>query len=86
MPVPVSRDLDQHIIGGRHALGVVALAFLRRDIGGAHLQPAAVGHGVARIDREIHDHLLELRNIDLDRPQVAAVHHVERDLFADQPA
>ena len=47
---------------------------------------AAIGHGVARIDREVHDDLLELQLIDLDRPQVAAVHNLEIDLLADQPA
>ena len=53
---------------------------------GAQLELAAAGHGVAGIDRQIHDHLLELRNVDPHRPQIAAVHHLQRDLFADQPA
>ena len=78
-------DFHQHIVGRRHALGIVALALLGRDIGRAQLQAAAVRHGVARIDREIHDHLLELRDIGLDRPQIAPVHHIERDFLADQP-
>ena len=78
-------DFDQHVVRRRHALGVIALAFARGHIGGAHVQPAAVRHGVARIDREIDDHLLELRDVDLDRPQVAAVHDLEGDLLADQP-
>ena len=47
---------------------------------------AAVRHGVAGIDREVDDHLLELGDVGLDRPQVAAVHDVERDVLADQPA
>ena len=63
----------------------IALAVFFGHIAGAHLQPAAARHGVARIDREIDDHLLELRDVDLDRPQIAAVHHGERDLLADQP-
>ena len=62
------------------------LAFVGGHIGGAQREPAAIGHGVARIDREIHDHLLELRDVDLDRPEIAPVHHLERDLLADQPA
>ena len=32
---------------------------------------AAVRHGVARIDREIDHDLFELRQVDLDRPQVS---------------
>ena len=63
-----------------------ALAVVGGDIGGAQLEPAAAGHGVAGVDREIHDHLLELRNVDPHRPQIAAMHHLQRDLFADQPA
>jgi hypothetical protein len=42
------------------------------DIGGAHIELAAVRHGVARIDREIDDDLLELGNVGLDRPQIAS--------------
>ena len=43
-------------------------------------------HGVARIDDEIDDHLLELVEVGLHLPQVAAVHDVELDRLADQPA
>ena len=56
------------------------------DIGGAQRELAAVGHRVARIDHEIDDHLLELREIGLHRPEVALRHDVERDPLADQPA
>ena len=67
-------------------LAWIALAFPRGDVGGTQLQPPAPGHGVARIDREVHDHLLELRDVDLDRPKIAAMHNVERNLLADQAA
>ena len=49
-------------------------------------QRAAAGHGVARIDREIDDDLLELALVDLDEAEVAAVHHLQLDVLADQPA
>ena len=61
MPVPVSFDLDQHVIAERQTLVLVAGAFVRGDVGGAQREPAAVRHGVACIDREIDDDLLELR-------------------------
>ena len=48
-------------------------------------QASAVRHGIARIDREIDDDLLELRQVHLHRPQIAAMHDLELDLFADQP-
>jgi hypothetical protein len=61
-------DVDPHVVGDRHAL----IGRLRRlfggDVGGAHGELAAIRHGVARIDGEVHDHLLELRDVNLDRP------------------
>src|SRR5579872_4617219 len=83
---PVIDKFDKHVVGGRHSLGVVAGALCGGDVGAAQLQMAAIGHGVARIDREVHDDLLELQLIDLDRPQVAAVHNLETNLLTDQPA
>jgi len=57
----------------------------RGEVGGPHRQLAAFGHGVAALTARLDDHLLELRQIHLDRPQVAAVNHLELDLLADQP-
>ncbi len=86
MPCPVSSHLDQHVVGGRDARVLEARAFGRRDVAGAQRDLAAVGHGVARVDDEIDDHLLELVEVGLDQPQVAAVDDVELDLLADQAA
>ena len=44
------------------------------------------GHRVARIDREIDDDLLELALVDLDEAEIAAVHDLQLDVLADQPA
>jgi hypothetical protein len=49
-------------------------------------QGAALGHGVARVDRQVDDDLLELALVRLHRAQVATVHHIEFDGLADQPA
>ena len=79
-------DFDQHVVGGRHALVAIRRAFLRGDVGGAHRELAAIRHGVARVDREIDDHLLELGDVGLHRPQVAAEHGFQLNLLADQTA
>ena len=41
------------------------------DVGGFQRQPAAIGHGVAGVDDDVHDRLLHLHRIDADLPQVA---------------
>src|SRR5262249_58801521 len=46
-------DLDQHVFADRHAFVLQAPALLGADVAGADGQHAAVGHGVAGIDREI---------------------------------
>ncbi len=47
---------------------------------------AAFRHRVARIDNQIDEDMLELVDVGLDEPKVAAVAQFEIDLFADEPA
>ena len=77
-------DLDQHIFAERHPLVLERRALLGADIRRAQRELAAVRHGIARIDREIDDHLLELADVGLDRPEVAHLRDVERHVLADQ--
>ncbi len=69
--------LDQHMIARR------LLGRARRGIAHGQGQRAAVGHGVARIVGEVDDGAVELRGIDLDRPQSPRDLDVEHDLLAD---
>ena len=85
MPVPVSDDLDHHVVGRRHAAARrAAPPPAAGTLRGADRELAAVRHGVAGIDREVHHHLLELVHVGLDGPQVAAVAEVELDPLAEQ--
>jgi hypothetical protein len=61
------------------------LAFSRRQT----LRPevmdvgeALTRHRVAGVDREVHDHLLELVHVGLDRPDLAAVAEIELHALA----
>ena len=63
----------QHIFADRHGLTDDGLRLFRADVLGLHRQRAAIGHGVAGVDREIDDHLLELMDVNHDQAQVAAV-------------
>ena len=86
MPVPVSITSHSTYSPGGIRLGSIGSRFLGADIGGAHRQRAAIRHGIARIDGEIDDHLLELVDVDLDQAEIAAMHDLELDLLAEQPA
>ena len=44
---------------------------------------AARGHGVARVDRKIHDDLLDLAGVGAYRPELRAGSHHQIDVFAD---
>ena len=79
-------DVDPDIFGRRHALVGEPRGFFARDICCSYGELAAIGHRVARIDGEVDDHLLELRDVDFHRPEVAAMDEVELHLLTDQPA
>src|SRR6185437_15666970 len=74
---------DQDIFAG----GDMLLAELARgrliDIGGADKELAAIRHGVARIDGEVPDNLLELMQVGLDGPEIAPGLELELDILAE---
>ena len=84
MPVPVSATSISDDVARRHAGQAEAARLLGRDVAGADRELAAVRHGVARVDGEVHDHLLELVHVGLDEPEVAPVLEVELDALAEE--
>src|SRR4029077_20052278 len=64
-------------VGIEAATGVVQLHHLR-----LYHQPAALGHGVACVEAEIHQHLFDLRGVCLHRVELG-VHKLEFDVFAN---
>ena len=85
MPVPVSATSSSTYSPGLKPCSRNFWLSAVGHVGGADRELAAVRHGVARIDGEVHDHLLELVQVRLDRPDVAAVTDLELDRLAEQP-
>ena len=56
------------------------------DVAGIDGQRAAAGHGVAGVDREVHQHLLQLARVGQDRPQVTGERGDQLDVLAEGPA
>ena len=84
MPVPLSetRRSTQEPAGSGAAGGLGRGHRLQRGLDG---QAAAAGHGVAGVDREVHQHLLDLARVGLDRAGLADGADVELEVLADQP-
>ena len=79
-------DGEQHVLPGsdlgvRGGIAIVEISIRRLD-----RQPAAVRHRVARVDREVEQHVLELVGIDARLPQAAGEHGLDRDVLAQGPA
>ncbi len=84
MPCPLSSiSIITKSPGGHRRLAEL-LRLVGADVAGPHDDPAALRHGVAGVDHEVDDDLLQLVEVGLDQPQVAAVAHVDLDLLADQ--
>ena len=60
---------DPHVVAGLQSPSLCAL-LRERHVGGFDLEPTAVGHGLPRIDVQVEHHLLELRAVHVDRPQI----------------
>ena len=56
------------------------------DVSSLDRQAAAVRHRIARIQRQIHEHLLDLAGIRFHASKRRRQHHRDLDLLADQPA
>ena len=80
-------DREQHILAGGKSVAVGRdIGLVEIGVGGLDRQAAAVGHRVARVDREIEDRVFELVGIDRDLPQSAGEHGLDGDGLADRPA
>jgi hypothetical protein len=57
-----------------------------RRIRSADRQCAAAHHGIAGIDGQVDDDLLQLALVGFYHAEIAAVHHIQFDIFPDQAA
>ncbi len=78
-------DGEHDVVAGLHRGMEAGVVGVEGDVGGLDGQLPAVRHGIAGVDRQVHDDLLDLSGIGLDRADVRARHHDQIDVFADQP-
>ena len=83
MPMPVSRDGEQHVRAGRAVAVGGDLRLVDVDVGGLDRQRAAAGHRVAGVGGEVEDHALDLRAVGLDRRELGREPDADADVVAD---
>jgi len=76
---------DHHVLARTHAQALGGEALVEMHQGGLNGELAAMGHGVARIDRQVHEHLLEPARVGLDGVLRGSRNGHQLDVFADQP-
>src|ERR1041384_4716369 len=77
---------EEHVGTPRRNLVVLLGGRGQLHVPGLDRHPAAFGHGVARVDDQVHDRLLQLSRIRLDRVESRAQGHLQLDVLADHPA
>src|SRR5262249_17468787 len=60
------------------------IAFVEHDIGGFDGEDSAFRHGVAGVDHQVHEDLLDLAGVGADGAKVGGQHQAEIDVFADE--
>ena len=80
------RDLQLYVASRRHLEGLPsACVRIELDVRGRKRQGAAVGHRVARVERQVHHRVLELRRISDDDRALGMRLPLDRDLLVDDP-
>jgi two-component system chemotaxis sensor kinase CheA len=83
-PLPALAELDtdsrvaygkQDILAGLDKKMLLSIGFVDFDIRGLEGNFAALRHCVASIDRQVHEHLLDLVGVDFDRIQIGTKDH-----------
>jgi hypothetical protein len=77
-------DREHHVFARRQRAGLLDELLLERDVGGLDAQPPSPGHRVARVDRQVEHHLLELAGIDLHQPERGCRAGAQLDVLADE--
>ena len=77
-------DGQQNVSAGRHQRMSGDVLGGEINVGRLQRELTSVGHGVAGIDDEIHDDLLNLRVVDLDHPQAIGEGGRDFDILAHQ--
>ena len=85
MPQPVSVTASCTYDPGFTATWQRRVLLVDLHVGGLDRELAALGHGVAGVDHEVHEHLLDLTRVGQGQAEVGRERLDELDVFAEDP-
>ena len=85
-PDPGIRHRNHRIVAGLQAFMQTGIALVKRGVGGAYGQRAAVGHGVAGIDGQVQHCAFELVVVAACKPYAFAKGHHQFNMLAQRAA
>ena len=74
---------QHHELTGFHGRMHAGIAVVERDVAGFDGELAALGHGISRVDREIHDDLPDLAGIGLHGAEIRSRNHGQINVFSN---
>ena len=69
-PCPSVRDSQEDIITWIQIGEMSSAGVVEGETGGSDHELTTIGHGIARVDRKIHDHLLDLTRVRFDEARI----------------
>ena len=79
------RDRELDVGPGLHGHVARRVLLVELDVGGLDGELASLGHGVAGVDHEVHEHLLDLARVGQRQAEVGREHLHEVDVLAEDP-
>ena len=78
-------DREEYILAGNDFLMIARIGIIEKGVGRLDRQPAAIRHGVARVEREVDDRIFELAAVRRDHPETAGEHRLDRNRLTQRP-
>src|SRR6185369_53297 len=78
------RHSEHHVRSGDDANVELCIRSVQLHVGGLDRQPATVWHGIAGVHDQVHQDLLQLICVCVNRPEIAFTQHAHLDILTDQ--
>jgi len=77
-------DSEDHIRSGHNVEMIACIEGIDVNVGSLDRKGAAIGHGIPRVDNQVHDDLLDLAGVGKDIAEIGSEDRLQFDVFRKQ--